>query len=213
MEEMRIRYLKLMSNMVILFFLFFCGCNENKSKSQMKDKVKLENKRDTVITVKPDLMASGLVLLDTTSFQNITKKKIDLIEGIREFSSAIFLNENKSQYLIASHYEGDVANCFSLFEIGYKKDEPSFDSLGIKTQIDGFVTESGLELGMSLVKLIELKGKGYKKSTEGEVTILSYTIQDLNDAFLQKARAPGYYINIYLKKDKVHKIIFGFEYP
>lgn len=202
-----------MNSTIILITFFLYSCNERKGKSQIESITKVKNIYVDTITLKPDLTVNGLALLDDTSMQKITKKKIVIKEGIREAPVVIFLNKRNTQYLVASQYEGDVANYFSLFEIGYLKDELSLDSIGFKIQIDDFTTESGLKLGMTMEELLKIKGKEYSINQDGENITICYAINNPNDPLLKLARLPGYFIRVFLKNNVIYKIIFGFEYP
>ena len=202
-----------MNSTIILITFFLYSCNGRKGKSQIENITKEKHIYVDTIALKPDLTVNGLALLNDTSIQKITKKKIVIKEGIREAPIAIFLNKKNTQYLLASQYEGDVANYFSLFEIGYLKDELSLDSIGFKTQTDDFKTESGLKLGMTMDELVKIKGKGYSINKDGEITTISYAINNPNDPLLKLARLPGYFIRASLKNNVIYKIIFGFEYP
>ncbi len=201
----------LVNSFLIGISLILSNCNGS-IESKINSRTKIDLKKDTV-SVKPDLIVNGLRLLDETSLHNLTRKEVHIKEYIRAHPSVIFLNEENTQYLIASQYEGDIANYFSLFELGYLQDETSFDTIGIKTQIKDFVTESGLKLGISFNQLIALKGNGYKESTEGEIKVISYTIEDPNNFLIKETGLPLYYIQVFLKNDTVFRIVFGFEYP
>lgn len=102
MVEMEKKYLVLMNSTIILIAFFLFSCHERKEKPQIENITKAKHIDGDTISLKPDLTVNELALLNDTSIQKITKKKIDIKEGIRETPVVIFLNKKNTQYLIAS---------------------------------------------------------------------------------------------------------------
>jgi len=213
MAEMGEKYRMLM-NKILLFSLFFLlSCSGNSNSKMEKETTLIRDTIDSKINIQPDLSVNGLKLLDESSVRNITSKKLLAKDFIRAHPAVVFLSNDNTQYLIASQYEGDIASYFSLFEIGYLRDQPALDSVGVRIQYNNFISDSGLKLGMDLNQLIELKGKRYKEYSEHGVKVLSYTIDNPDSPLIRETGLPLYFIRVSLKNNKVFKIIFGFEYP
>lgn len=213
MVEMGKKY-RMLVNRILLFNLFLLlSCNEKSNSKIEKETTLIRDTIESKINIQPDLAVNGLKLLDESSVRNIISKKLQAKDFIRAHPAVVFLSNDNIQYLIASQYEGDIANYFSLFEVGYLRDQPGLDSVGVKIQYNDFISDSGLKLGMNLNQLIELKGKRYKEYSEHGVKVLSYTIDNPDSPFIRETGLPLYFINVSLKNNKVFKIIFGFEYP
>ncbi|MNR32107.1 hypothetical protein D3C85_1496660 [compost metagenome] len=77
-----------------------------------------------------------------------------------------------------------------------------------------FETESKLRLGISLEKLIEIKGDGYITKKENDQIIVTYRIDNYDQSlFLKRYNMPGYFMDFTMKDGNVIKILFGFDYP
>ena len=220
-----------------LLILLAIGCKENVNNTQIVHQSK--SQVDTVIVAKPDSISivknkqltenelkevlpdstvnKLLILENNESLQKFYKdyKTISTIERLRESPVVIFSNKDKSQYLLAYQYEGSTKNNFSCFEIGYFENEKKLNqnsSYAVEDKI--FETESKLSLGISLKKLIEIKGNTYKTKIDKDESIVTYRIDNYEkSSFLKKYNMPGYFIEFRLKDNKVTKILFGFDYP
>jgi hypothetical protein len=51
----------------------------------------------------------------------VISREIKFVHGLRETAVAVFLNRDRSEYLLAYHYEGDSKNTYACFEIGLTK--------------------------------------------------------------------------------------------
>lgn len=199
-----------MNNLVLLFFLFF-SCHQSEKKIQEK----IEN--ETVITEKfskPDFKINQLELREENSLTNFYSQNIKLLDHLRYSPVTIFTDKEKKEYLIAYQYEGDVKNSFSCFEVGHLKDDPKLEKENVvKTKYDNFMTESGLKLGITLEEITNLKGSDFKVEKKPNEEIIRYTIDNPDDPKIKQYEMPPYFMEFYLKDNKVYKIIFGFEYP
>jgi len=83
----------------------------------------------------------------------------------------------------------------------------------VKTKYDNFMTESGLKLGITLEEITNLKGSDFKVEKKPNEEIIRYTIDNPDDPKIKQYEMPPYFMEFYLKDNKVYKIIFGFEYP
>ncbi|MGP1500513.1 MAG: hypothetical protein ACTTJM_01840 [Bergeyella cardium] len=158
---------------------------------------------------------NSLYLKDGISINNFYKdyKNLNIIHSLRETPIIIFADKQDKEYLIAYQYEGDAKNEFSLFEIGYIKNDPRLIKNINKTTYDIFKTESGLCLGLDLKDILSLKGTPSKVIKKQDKTILIYEINIQDDKRISKYNMPSYYMHIYTKNNKTYKIIFGFGYP
>ncbi|WP_128330968.1 hypothetical protein [Apibacter sp. HY039] len=198
-----------MNSLLLLFFLFF-SCHQSEKKIQEK----IEN--ETVITEKfskPDFKINQLQLREESSVNNFYPQNIRLLDNLRYSPVIAFTDKEKKEYLLAYQYEGDVKNSFSCFEVGYLKDDPKLEKDVTETKYDNFNTESGLKLGMTLEEITNLKGSDYKDEKKSDEEIIKYIIDNPDDPKIKQHEMPPYFMEFYLKDNKLYKILFGFEYP
>jgi len=199
----------LMNSLLLLFFLFFC-CHQSEKKIQEK----IEN--ETVIIEKfskPDFKINQLQLREESSVNNFYPQNIRLLDNLRYSPVIAFTDKEKKEYLLAYQYEGDVKNSFSCFEVGYLKDDPKLEKDVTETKYNNFNTESGLKLGMTLEEITNLKGSDYKVEKKSDEEIIKYIVDNPDDPKIKQYEMPPYFMEFYLKDKKLHKILFGFEYP
>ena len=206
--------------LILAFFIFFActGKQERKSENQ---KVETQEKQHPSILVgsdvnrlevQPDTLIQGFLALNNYSYSerfndNLTSK--NQVEFLRESPVFIFSSKHKSEYLLAYQYEGATKGEFSCFEIGYRSDlETTHSSIGV--ELERFVLESGVQLGLTLEELLKIKGNNYRKDKDTVV----YAIEDyVGSTFLKQQNSPGYFLKCTFKNDKINTIRFGFEYP
>ncbi|WP_312769572.1 hypothetical protein [Epilithonimonas sp.] len=209
MVEVERKYQMLMNSLLLLFFLFFC-CHQSEKKIQEK----IEN--ETVIIEKfskPDFKINQLQLREESSVNNFYPQNIRLLDNLRYSPVIAFTDKEKKEYLLAYQYEGDVKNSFSCFEVGYLKDDPKLEKDVTETKYNNFNTESGLKLGMTLEEITNLKGSDYKVEKKSDEEIIKYIVDNPDDPKIKQYEMPPYFMEFYLKDKKLHKILFGFEYP
>jgi len=209
MVKVEQKYLTLMSSFLLLFFVLF-SCQQSEKKIQEK----IEN--ETVITEKfskPDFKINQLELREENSLTNFYSQNIRLLDRLRYSPVTVFTDKEKKEYLIAYQYEGDVKNSFSCFEVGYLKDDPTLEKDVAKTKYDNFKTESGLKLGVTLEEITNLKGSDFKVEKKSNEQIIRYTIDNPDNPKIKQYEMPPYFMEFYLKDNRLYKIIFGFEYP
>ncbi|MBW8523545.1 hypothetical protein K0U91_12270 [Chryseobacterium chendengshani] len=198
-----------MSSFLLLFFVLF-SCQQSEKKVQEK------KENETVITEKfskPDFKINQLELREENSLTDFYSQNIRLLDNLRYSPVTIFTDKEKKEYLIAYQYEGDVKNSFSCFELGYLKDDPKLERDFGKTKYDNFKTESGLKLGMTSEEITNLKGTDFKVEKKSKEEIIRYTIDNPDDPKIKQYEMPPYFMEFYLKDNRLYKIIFGFEYP
>lgn len=241
MEEVEPKYQKLMNNKMIittLLTLLAFGCKDkNDSHSNVVKHVKpnintiVVSKPDSTYSVNKKIKVEGelkevspdstinklLFLENSESLKRFFSKDktISTIEKLRESPIAIFSNSDKSQYLLAYHYEGNPKDQFSCFEIGYFEDDKKLiQNSNYNVDYKTFETESKLGLGISLEKLIEIKGNVYVTKKDKDQLIVTYRINNYDKSlFLKRYNMPGYFMEFTLKDNTVTKILFGFDYP
>jgi len=167
----------------------------------------------------PDSTINGVLFLSNPQSSRIFYKDISKIHLQDEISSynpfgysfVAFVNKDTSQYLIAFEFDGDVINSFSAFEIGYVTDSflKNVNAYYV-TDYDVFKTESEICLNMSSSQLFDLKGKYCLDKCRNK---FFYIIKADNSIFVQRYKAPEYYMIFTIEKDAVCKIEFGFTYP
>ncbi len=199
----------LMNSLFVLFFLLF-SCQESNKKVQkrLENKVNLNEKFS-----KPDFKINLLELRNENTLAKFYSSNIKLQDRLRYSPVVVFENKDKTKYLITYHYDGDVKYAFSCFEIGYLKDDHKLKNGIVTTNYENFTTESGVKLGMSLQEIINLKGNDYKVEKKSNEEIIRYTIDNPDNPKIKQYEMPPYFMEFYLKDNKVYKIIFGFEYP
>jgi len=206
--------LKAMVNkLCTFFFLFILTINCQQKESHKTTVSKQISQKD----FSPEISINKILKLeDYLSFEKFypNYKNLKVEYGMRETPAILFSNTSEKEYLITYQYEGDTKNNFSLFEIGYLKDDIKLKNYNVnKTTYDNFNTESGLKLGMTLEEITSIKGSNYKVEKKSNEQILRYTIDNPDDPKVKQYEMPPYFMEFYLKDNKLYKIIFGFEYP
>lgn len=206
--------LKAMVNkLCTIFFLFILTINCQQKESHKTTVSKQISQKD----FSPEISINKILKLeDYLSFEKFypNYKNLKVVYGMRETPAILFSNISEKEYLITYQYEGDTKNNFSLFEIGYLKDDIKLKNYTVnKTTYDNFNTESGLKLGMTLEEITSIKGSNYKVEKKSNEQILRYTIDNPDDPKVKQYEMPPYFMEFYLKDNKLYKIIFGFEYP
>lgn len=132
--------------------------------------------------------------------------------NIRPYPFTLFVDGTGTHYLFAYLYEGNPANQYSAFEMGYASDIPQITTLHPRTVADSlFATESGITLGMSEQELRRLKGKEHQRQ-EDNGTWLVYGL-DAQSGFCRRYHMPGYVMKVRIAAKKVDRVWLGFEYP
>ncbi len=227
MVEMEKEYLISLNNLMIFCIIIIIGCTSKEHSGEIytKDKSHLivdisaklsKNPRNSDFLYPDSTINSRLKLLNARSFRNfcINYKKSELVNGVRESPVKIFVNNNKSEYLIAYHLEGDTKDAFGVFEIGYTNNE-ILKSKWIQTSYKTFMTENQVKLSITKDDLIKIKGQGFRiSSSKKEDSIIRYEISDYRgSAFCKRYNMAGYFYECTVRNSKIIKIKFGFEYP
>ncbi|MGC9355224.1 MAG: hypothetical protein ACP5D9_15360 [Mariniphaga sp.] len=164
----------------------------------------------------PDTAIVGVNLLDAGSVIMHYGDKLweKLIED-DEMYKVIALNNKKNQKLELIVHHGANKNEFSEFKIShfYNKIQKC-DHVIVLHDIDSFITQKGIKLGISRLALEDkLKMKNLKEeiNQKGEL-VLSFS-KELNDSFLGRYNMPEYYGIYTFKNNKLIEFSFGFIVP
>ncbi len=196
---------------IFVLFILTINCQQKESHET------IVNKEASQKEFSPEISINKILKLeDYLSFERFYPQynTLKVEYRMRETPAILFSNNSEKEYLITYQYEGDTKNNFSLFEIGYLKDDTKLKNYVVnKTKYDNFKTESGLKLGMTLEEITNLKGSDFKVEKKSNEQIIRYTIDNPDDPKIKQYEMPPYFLEFYLKDKKVYKIIFGFEYP
>lgn len=206
MAEMEKKYRILMNSwLFIICFLISC--------QQTKIQEKKGNKSDIINDFIPELRVNQFELRNPNTLINLGSQSVLLQENLRYSPVLALADQDRTQYLLAYHYEGDLKNYFSCFEIGYISDESNLREKVNKIETREFKTESGLKLGMTVDQITSSKGKNYTVQKKNNLTIIKYSIENANSPILRKYNMPSYFMEFYLQDNRVNKLLFGFGYP
>ena len=158
----------------------------------------------------PDVFISNISVLDTTNVTTILGEDVMLnLEGTI-IKKASFSNIMQNETLEVIFQPGSYLNEFSKFIVFKSKNDVS------KPQIDiqNFVTESGIELGIDKKTLISLKGKPTSITQFISSEIYEYVIDNYDSScFLEKYKMPIYRAKYFFENSKLVRFEFGFDYP
>ena len=157
---------------------------------------------------------SVLKLLNPASIRiAIGDQKTKMIEDEKAVRVQL-TNKRGNQYFILYQLPASNWNTFNEFEIGSIKSHDG--SFGLSS-FASFVTESGIRLGITIDSLINIKGNGYRKSTNGDSVVLVYRLQEngksSTPSILRRYNMPEYKAAYFFSKSKLIKFIFGFPNP
>ncbi|MEI6695673.1 MAG: hypothetical protein WCO13_06370 [Bacteroidota bacterium] len=159
----------------------------------------------------PDTSVFGIKLNDSQSKIKQIGDQFELRNDNEDLPYEKFCSLDKQQTLTLFFHPGGSKNEFSEFQVSYysKKDAAAV----VKTAV--FKTEKGIELGLSIQKLIAVLGNCFKTvKTNKNTEIIKYQIDDYKHSdFLKRYNMPVYYAEYEFKNDKLIRFRFGFEYP
>jgi|GEM_PF-6259793 len=203
--------------LIILGLLILCACNNKASETLSRELVPNPEKYEhdfynDSIEFSPDVSIGEFKLLDTINIEkylgeNPTSRLIRLHGELPKFQ---ILSSDKNQTLSLYFHPGSFVNEFA--EFGIKKgNQTNMDS---KKYIDSkFVTESGIQLGITVGDLKSIKGEPTEIETE-KTTIFKYLIDNSNESdFLKKYNYPSYKAEYEFENGYLISFKFGFEYP
>jgi hypothetical protein len=178
----------------------------------LREKIEAEQKIKTTgcIFLNPDTSLSKINLRDSKSAESVisNKDKIDDNDQYHYYSTMY------RETLTMTQHSGDGKYQISIFKVQYS-DKAYYGYR--KLNIDTFKTEKGIKLGMNKKQIIERLGSCYiaNDSSKGYIE-LYYRLETPNDSktkILDNNNMPIYYASYKLRKDRLEKFEFGFEYP
>lgn len=211
----------------LLFISLFANCKkaENKTVAQndrielipepdkderLKYEALVKLKKSVCILENPDTSILGINIRDVESAKYIIREK-DKIDDLGQYH---FYSNLERETLTLVQHPGDAKYQISIFKVETSSKQ-SYNYRQIK--VDTFKTGKGIKLGMNKSGIIKKLGKCYAPidSTKGYIE-LYYRIElpkDSKSKLLEKNNMPIYYASYKLRKDKLEKFEFGFEYP
>jgi hypothetical protein len=216
---------RIILTMLIVFVLTNCKNPQDKTLStkdrfelvpepdkDLREEYEAEQKLKTTncIFLNPDTSVSKIKLRDSESAETIIglKDKIDNDDQYHYYSTMY------REMLTMTQHSGDGKYQISIFKIEYSH---KADHGYRKLNIDTFKTEKGIKLGMNKEQIIEKLGRCYIAEDSSKNYIeLYYKLESPNDSktkILGSNNMPVYYASYKLRKDRLEKFEFGFEYP
>lgn len=160
--------------------------------------------------LQPDTAVSNIQLRDAESTVKITGNK-DKPDENDEYH---YYSANEGETLSLTQHAGDGAFAISIFKVSYAdKADHGYRQLAI----NAFTTEKGIKLGMHKKQITDLLGNNYTAidSTIGFIE-LYYRLElpcDSKTGLLARTNMPVYYASYKLRRNRLEKFEFGFEYP
>lgn len=159
----------------------------------------------------PDTSVFDIILYDRESSIRQVGEKFAPIEEGMDMPYENFCTEDKKQTLTLFFHYGGFKNSFAEFQV--KTYSPSDSAALLKTT--SFVTNSGIKLGISKIKVVSILGNCFKTiQNDKSKEIIKYIINDFeHSSFLKRFNMPIYYAEYEFESDKLIRFRFGFEYP
>jgi hypothetical protein len=162
-----------------------------------------------------------LIFNPDTTINSICLENVSCIENNILFNGVLFnefipeirlLTNDKKQTLIISIHPGSLLKEFAQFRVIYTKNDTKPTDLVIRENV--FITESGIKLGISLDKLLNIKGKPTIRNEKEGLSILCYRIDNIKSSnFLKCYNMPEYVAEYVFKDNHLITFKFGFIYP
>ncbi len=158
---------------------------------------------------------SILALRSPKTIEKFSSRVLDSLP-VNEFASSflyeeqpfvLFINSNRTEFLMAIIHEGTYKLYFSEFKIGYL----CYDSLinsdikYIQTPYTSFYTESGLKLGIKIDNVMDVKGSSATYTNDN----LCYCYNSIDSEFVIYGECE-YFLRCIIKNDIVVKIEYGY---
>ena len=162
------------------------------------------------ILLYPDTSVSNIRLRDIESAQAIINDR-DEIDNQDQYH---FYSKMENEILTMTQHPGDGKYQISIFKVQYSDTkEYEFRKLNIET----FITEKGIKLGLDKLSIIGNLGNCYVAQDSSQDYIeLFYKLQlpaDSNSKILQRYNMPIYFASYKFRKNILEEFEFGFEYP
>ncbi|UPT69074.1 MAG: hypothetical protein M0D57_10845 [Sphingobacteriales bacterium JAD_PAG50586_3] len=130
------------------------------------------------------------------------------IDKDKDLPEVYLSNKTETQFVKLIFHPGSVKNSFDEFEVSTKR-----PARFRKTNIETFVTENGIQLGMSLSKFLRIKKNNFTTVAHSG-TVMAYTLRiESPNIFLRGYNMPVYYCKYFFDNERLTNFSFGFEYP
>jgi hypothetical protein len=162
----------------------------------------------------PDTNINGVELMDGESFNKKFKSyKLPEYYEADHPPKLEFINNDKTQKFTVFHCYGAGKNDICTFRVEFRKVSDSIPFYGMQISDKNFITEKGIQLGMTLENFKKKIGtKNFKEKIKGgETKITIELVYTQNNPFLQLYNMPTYLGEYYFKNDRL--IIFEFGFP
>jgi hypothetical protein len=161
-----------------------------------------------------------------TNFDTTLDAKVKLMDiqstvrYLRNFEAMIYEDEGlprvqfydatRSAYVLLFCNPGSNSKKVAQIEIGYYKNLKDTSMFHLIPNEIKIKSESLTELGMSIERLIQIKGRPTSVNTVGRFRIFKYKLNDTR--ILERYNMPIYEANYYFQKGKLIRYSFGFPY-
>lgn len=208
---------------IILIIVFFPGCNGNSRSANnnlgpVQDSAKKTNEQPVVTESQvsgcsflyPDTSLAGITLREPNSTIAIIGDKDKYYEDEKYY----YYSKNWNETLSLTQHPGDGKYTISIFKVELSD---KADHGYRKLNIEKFISEKGIQLGLSKKQIIDKLGTCYttKDSTKGYINLYYRLVEPDKSAIklLIRHNMPIYYASYKLWNDKLQRFEFGFEYP
>lgn len=170
----------------------------------------LKLKKSNCILDEPDTSINGINIRDYESAKKLIEEK-DKKDDLGQYH--LYSNSDIETLTLVQH-PGDSKYEISIFKV---EDSGRLFQDYRHVKAAAFITNNGIKLGMNKSDIIKKLGKCYtaKDSMKGFIE-LYYRIELPNDTkskLLKNNNMPTYYASYKLRKNRLEKFEFGFEYP
>lgn len=154
-----------------------------------------------------------IVLRNSFSIEKNLGDIVSKLNKDKDLPEVYFKNKSGTECLRLIFFPGDAKNIISLFEVS-KVGLINKPSKSWQSNFSSFFTESGIKLGMTMSDVVGKKGNNFKKTSNGGLIVLRFSIDEKRDPkFLNTYNMPLYIAEYTFKNNLLVKFIFGFEYP
>lgn len=194
----------------VLFFVVSCTSG-GKMTTDRANNQDLKNTSYPCQQERYDVSVAGIKINDAESVgRTLGDVQDDTWRNGEAGLSYTLFNEDENQSLMLIFHPGGLRNQFSEFEIKYGEYGKTNKETNTK-----FISNQGIQLGMSKNEVIARLGECYKaeRSRTGSVKLMYHVDDVKNSELLQEYNMPEYYTECEFKNDKLIRYRFGFYYP
>ena len=178
--------------------------------SGWQDSVSIEMPADKCIFADPDTSLGNIKLRDYESAGAILRNA-DVLDSNDRYH---FYSSSGKEILTLTQHAGDGRYQISIFKV--ERAEPG-DYPYRKLNMENFVTEKGIQLGISKSDIVEKLGRCYRVRDSAKNSIVLYykleSPRESRTGLLARSNMPVYYASYKLVDGLLQEFEFGFEYP